>query len=133
MEIIIDNNENFVLPETFLKLSTFFKPETKIPISLETITKIKEFGEYYLTLPAEDQDKIISLYSYPGFFTDDKQIWLNKFFNISTDSISLLMDLMNQSNKLEIEPLKQVCAYIIASIIKGKNSEELKQIFLNSS
>lgn len=128
IQVSLGDNSIHNLSVEFIYLSNIFKDDEIVHIhtSLEVFNKIKEFGDYYLSFINKKDKKI---FENPDQIWDKEnpiQIWCNNFLNISN---SELIELINESYKLNIKPLLDLCCYHISQIIKDKPIIELRKLF----
>jgi S-phase kinase-associated protein 1 len=128
IHVSLADNSVHSLSIEFIQLSRSFKDDetTHIHVSLPVFNKIKEFGEFYLDVQDKKEKK---LFENPDQIWDKEnsiQTWCDKFLIMSP---SELIELTNESHKLNIKPLLDLCCYHTAQIIRDKTTTELRTLF----
>ena len=98
---------------------------TEIPlpnVKGEVLKKVIEFCEHYLTEPMTDIEKPLK----SQMMADVVQKWYADFVNIEQ---VLLFELILAANYMDIKPLLDLTCASVASMIKGKNPEEIRKTF----
>src|ERR1700678_4045898 len=92
--------------------------------SLSIFNKIKTFGDYYLALSKKDK----KLFENPDqlYNNDDHKKWCVELLEISHNE---LIELINQSYKLNIKPLIDLCCYQLSQIVNKHSIIELRSLF----
>jgi len=126
IKVTLEDNSIQQLPLEFINLSNVFKEGEVIHIhtSLTIFQRIKEFGEYYLSLSKKDKNMFENV---PQIYDKDNLIqdWCEKFTNNIDGN---LIELTHQSDLLSIIPLENFCCYKIAQLIQDKSISEMRQI-----
>lgn len=127
IKVSLSDNSIHSLPVDFIHLSHSFKDDevNHIHVSILIFNKIKDFGEYYLSLNKKDR----KMFEDPGQIWDKDnsiQTWCDEFLKMSHTDV---IELMNESHKLNIKPLLDLCCYHISQLIKDKTTDEMRDMF----
>lgn len=127
IKVSLEDNSVHSLVVEFIQLSSHFKCDSTAHIhtSEPVFNKIKEFGEYYLPLSKKDR----KIFDNPETIWEKEnptQEWCNNFLVIPNN---ILIELTNQSFKLNIKPLLDLCCYKIAQIINVSEISDLREKF----
>ncbi len=100
------------------------KDETQMPINIKS-TDFPKIEEFLIHYEAEGMNEI----EQPLKSADMEQNvekWYADYINVDQDE---LFTLTTNSNYLDIKPLLNLCAAKVASMIKGKTTEEIRTLF----
>lgn len=110
----------------FIDISENFKNEMKLNIKKVLFEKIKQFGEFYLSLDKKEQ----KLFDHPinlNLWNDN----INNFYNNHLICIAPtdLVEIANTVFELKFTAMTNITAFLIANNIKNKTPEELRKTF----
>jgi len=128
--LVASDGTEVQLADGAIKLSTTLlnmledlgEPEEGLPVPNVTgpvLTKVVEWMEHHYLNPSEDVDKKI----------DDKYYippWDAEFFNVSKD---MLFDIIMAANYLDIAKLSDMAYKVVANMLAGKSTEEMRTMF----
>lgn len=112
-------------------VKTMFDPELPedeeqeftIPnIKTEILVKIIDFITYYQENPMTEIEKPLKSSNMNEIVSE----WYVNFVNVEQD---ILFEILNAANFMDIKPLLDLCCATVASMIKGKTPEEIRQHF----
>lgn len=133
VEVVSSDGESIKLPIKIAHHSVLIKEmmddddesEVSIPlpnVKYEVLKKVVEFMEYYDGSPMEEIEK-------PLKSVDMKDIvpeWYSKYVDLGQD---ILFEVILAANYMDIKPLLDLCCAKVASMIKGKTPEDIRNIF----
>ena len=131
VNIISKENESFTISKEVSQLSellkTILEDEKENEIYLKIVSsqylkKVIEFMNYYSSNPFEEIQKPLKSPNLKDFLSD----WYISFLDIDNDT---LFELISVANYLDIKPLLDLTCVKVASMIKGKNTSEITNIF----
>ena len=131
VNIISKENESFTISKEVSQLSELFKTiledekENEIYlkiVSSQYLKKVIEFMNYYSTNPFEEIQKPLKS---PNL-KDIVSKWYISFLDIDNDT---LFELISVSNYLDIKPLLDLTCAKVATMIKGKDTSEIRDTF----
>ena len=129
--LISSENTKFICPINILSISNMINimldDENNDDIPLMNVNdkcmiKIIEFMKYYHTNKMKNIEKPLK----SSNLKDIIQEWYADFIDLEQD---FLFSLVNAANYLDIQPLLNLGCAKIASLIKNKSPEEIKEIF----
>jgi len=131
INIISKENESFTITKEVSQLSELFKTiledqkENEIylnVVSSQYLTKVIEFMNYYSINPFEEFQKPLKSSNLKNIVSE----WYITFLDIDDDT---LFELISVANYLDIKPLLDLTCAKVATMIKGKNTSEIKHTF----
>lgn len=131
VNIISKENESFTISKEVSQLSELFKniledsKENEISlkiVSSQYLIKVIEFMNYYFSNPFEEIQKPLKSSNLKDFLSD----WYISFLDIDNDT---LFELISVSNYLDIKPLLDLTCAKVATMIKGKDTSEIRDTF----
>ena len=131
INIISKENESFTITKEVSQLSELFKTiledqkENEISLNIvssQYLKRVIEFMNYYYISPFEEIQKPLKSSNLKDFLSD----WYISFLDIDNDT---LFELISVANYLDIKPLLDLTCVKVASMIKGKNTSEITNIF----
>ena len=131
VNIISKENESFTISKEVSQLSellkTILEDENENEIYLKIVSsqylkKVIEFMNYYSTNPFEEIQKPLKSPNLKDFLSD----WYISFLDIDNDT---LFELISVSNYLDIKPLLDLTCAKVATMIKGKDTSEIRDTF----
>lgn len=131
VNIISKENESFTISKEVSQLSELLKTiledekENEIYlkiVSSQYLTKVIEFMNYYSSNPFEEIQKPLKSPNLKDFLSD----WYISFLDIDNDT---LFELISVSNYLDIKPLLDLTCAKVATMIKGKDTSEIRDTF----
>ena len=131
VNIISKENESFTISKEVSQLSellkTILEDEKENEIYLKIVSsqylkKVIEFMNYYSTNPFEEIQKPLKSPNLKDFLSD----WYISFLDIDNDT---LFELISVSNYLDIKPLLDLTCAKVATMIKGKDTSEIRDTF----
>ena len=131
VNIISKENESFTISKEVSQLSellkTILEDEKENEIYLKIVSsqylkKVIEFMNYYSTNPFEEIQKPLKS---PNL-KDIVSKWYISFLDIDNDT---LFELISVSNYLDIKPLLDLTCAKVATMIKGKDTSEIRDTF----
>lgn len=125
--ISLSDNSQHTLSIDFINLSSVLKHDmiNHIHTSIDVFNKIKEFGTYYLCMDSKEKkifENIDKIWDKPNTL----QNWCENYLEMPHN---ILIELTNESFKLNIKPLVDLCCYRLASIIRNNKIDKLRDIF----
>ena len=97
--------------------------EVPIPnVTTNILKKVIEFGEHHLEEPMTEIEKPLKSHN----MAQVVQQWYATFVDVEQ---SILFELILAANFMDIKPLLDLTCATIASMIKGKTPEEIRQTF----
>ena len=131
INIISKENESFTISKEVSQLSELFKTiledekENEILlkiVSSQYLTKVIEFMNYYSINPFEEFQKPLKSSNLKDIVSE----WYITFLDIDNDT---LFELISIANYLDIKPLLDLTCAKVATMIKGKNTSEIRDTF----
>ena len=131
VNIISKENESFTISKEVSQLSellkTILEDEKENEIYLKIVSsqylkKVIEFMNYYSSNPFEEIQKPLKSPNLKDFLSD----WYISFLDIDNDT---LFELISVSNYLDIKPLLDLTCAKVATMIKGKDTSEIRDTF----
>ena len=131
VNIISKENESFTISKEVSQLSELFKTiledekENEILlkiVSSQYLTKVIEFMNYYFSNPFDEFQKPLKSSNLQNFVSD----WYISFLDIDNDT---LFELISIANYLDIKPLLDLTCAKVATMIKGKDTSEIRDTF----
>lgn len=111
LEDLLEFREGEVLPEE--------KIEIPLPnVDSPTLIKVVEWMNHHYGQPPVEERKIDDKYYIPP--------WDAEFFNVDQ---KMLFDIIMAANYLNIEPLSDLAYKVVANMITGKSTEEIRAMF----
>lgn len=91
-------------------------------VKSENLAKVIEFCQHFQTEPMNEIDKPLK----SSNMAEVVQEWYDKFVTVDQET---LFELILAANFMDIKPLLDLTCATVASMIKGKNAEEIRKIF----
>lgn len=126
IQVKLLDNSIHKLAVDFVYLSSIFKVDeiAILKISVLNFEKVKEFGDYYCSLDAQERK----------LFNEPEKIWdketkiskfLDKYLEISSQ---MLIELINEVSNIEMNILLNILVFRLSRIIKDKKIEEIREL-----
>ena len=131
VNLISSENTKFICPINILSISNIINimvdndSDEDIPlfnVNDKCLTKIIEFMKYYHNDKMNNIEKPLRSSNLKDIIQD----WYAEFINIDED---FLFSLINAANYMDIQPLLNLGCAKVASLIKNKTPEEIRNIF----
>jgi len=135
VHLVSKEGEQFEVPVDVATMSELVKtmfdidqPEDEVPeiplpdVKTSILSKVLEFLTHYKGEPMTDIEKPLK----SSNMNDDVQKWYADFVNVEKE---ILFELILAANFMDITPLLELSCATVASMIKGKTPEEIRQHF----
>ena len=135
VHLVSKEGEQFEVPVDVATMSELVKtmfdidqPEDEVPeiplpdVKTSILSKVLEFLTHYKGEPMTDIEKPLK----SSNMNDDVQKWYADFVNVEKE---ILFELILAANFMDIPPLLELSCATVASMIKGKTPEEIRQHF----
>lgn len=133
--VLVIENKKIPIKKSVAKLSGLLKimiendsKETEIPIvnvKERIMRKVIVFMNYYNENPMNNISKPIKSTNMNELVSE----WYSNFVNIDENNKNKLYELISAANYLDIKPLLDLTCAKIATMIKGKSLEEIRNVF----
>ncbi len=130
--LVSSDGEKVEISSKAVQLSTLVKgiiedypDDAEVPLNnvkSNILKKIKEYLDYYETHEIKEIERPLPSQNFKECVSE----WDFNYINVDID---LIFDLILGANYMDIKPLLELASAKVASIIKGKNTEEIRKTF----